>query len=272
MSCNNINSTNEFKPILFLGNLINKEKLGAEIYKFTIESEYVAKNAKAGQFVNVKCADGIGALLRRPISICSIDRENNTFDIVFQIKGNGTELLAKKNIGEEIDLIAPVGKGFVIDSKYKKPLIVGGGIGVFPLLGLLNEMPNNEARTILGFRNKDFVVLENEFKNASAELIITTDDGSYANKGFVTEFVQQALEIGDYDIVYACGPEMMLKAVAGIAKENEVPCQVSMEQRMGCGIGACLVCACKTRLGDEWEYSHVCVDGPVFWADEVIFE
>jgi len=259
-------------PRVLKEKLIRSEKINKEIYKFTISSEYVAETAKAGQFVNIRCSDGVSALLRRPISICKVNRKEKSYDVIFQVKGNGTDLLSKKQVGDEIDVIAPVGNGFDLSEKYKNILVVGGGIGVFPLLGLLEDSKATKKTTVLGFRNKDFVVLEKEFQNASDELVITTDDGTFGKKGFVTEYAQKALENGHIDMVYACGPTPMIKAIKELAAKYNVQCQVSMEQRMGCGIGACLVCACKTKHGDEWEYSHVCSDGPVFNAEEVIFE
>lgn len=248
------------------------EKIAAAIYKMSIASEYVAQNAEPGQFVNVKCSEGINALLRRPISICSVDRVNNSFDIVFQIKGIGTEYLSQKTIGSTVDIIAPLGKPFTISEQYKKVAVVGGGIGIFPLLYLLKEVEAVKKDAFLGFRNKDFIVLKEEFESSCDELHISTDDGSMGYNGLVTDELIKKLEKEQYDIIYTCGPMPMIKKVIEIAKSAGVKCQVSLEQRMGCGIGACLVCACKTKLGDDWEYSHVCKDGPIFWSDEVILD
>mgnify|MGYP005837979923 CR=1 FL=1 len=248
------------------------EQLASNIYKMTIYSEYVAINASPGQFVNVKCSEGINALLRRPISICSVDKQNNTFDIVFQVKGIGTEYLAQKKPGWEVDVIAPLGKPFDISGDYKKIAVVGGGIGIFPLLYLLNEKKDSVNAAFLGFRSKDYVVMANEFQAAAHRLHISTDDGSLGHKGLIVDLLEEDLMQNKYDIVYTCGPMPMIKKVVEVADNNGIKCQVSLEQRMGCGIGACLVCACKTRLGDEWEYSHVCKDGPVFWSDEIVFD
>jgi len=254
--------------------IVSNEKIANDIYKLTIKSEYVCENAVPGQFVNVKCCDGLNALLRRPISICNVCKDDKTFDICFQIKGLGTELLAKKKEGETIDIIAPLGKPFHISKEYKRIAVVGGGIGVFPLLHVMNESKHAEKSAFLGYRSKDYIVLNEQFKAASDKLFISTDDGSAEYKGLVTDLLKKELEICKFDIIYACGPTPMIKSVVKIAKEHEVKCQVSLEQRMGCGIGACLVCACKTKADTQegWEYSHVCKDGPVFWSDEVILE
>ncbi len=247
------------------------EKLCGDVYKMTIKSEYVAQNAAPGQFVNVKCG-GIEALLRRPISICDVDRANNTFDIVFQVKGSGTERLSCKCTGQ-VDIMAPLGRPFETDDRYKNIIVVGGGIGTFPLLYLLNSSKALEKTALLGFRTKTSVVLENRFRAAAHHVEIATDDGTYGKRAFVTELLEQRILGQKPDIVYTCGPGIMMRKVAAIAEKTGIPCQVSMEQRMGCGIGACLVCACKTKKGeDDWGFAHVCKDGPVFWSTDICWD
>lgn len=248
------------------------ENIAPGIFLMNIESGYIAENAKPGQFVNIKCCDGLNALLRRPISICSTDRAKGTFDIVFQVKGTGTEYLCKKESGDTVDLIGPLGKPFDTSAKYRKIAVVGGGIGIFPLLFLLREMEDVNKSAFLGFRTKELIVLKDEFASASDILYLSTDDGSAGYNGFITELFEKESKTAGYEIVYTCGPMPMIRKVSEIADAVNIKCQVSLEQRMGCGIGACLVCACKTRHGDEWEYRHVCKDGPVFWSNEVIFE
>jgi dihydroorotate dehydrogenase electron transfer subunit len=256
--------------------IVDMEMLCQDVFKMTIKSEYVAANALPGQFVNIKCG-GIDALLRRPISICDVDKAKNTFDIVFQIKGNGTEKLCHKCAGD-VDVMAPLGNPFTIDDKYKNICVVGGGIGTFPLLYLLKSSKAENKTALLGFRTKAAVVLENQFRAAAQHVEIATDDGTYGNKAFVTDLLEQRIielnKLGQkLDLVYTCGPTPMMRKVAAIAEKNNIGCQVSMEQRMGCGIGACLVCACKTKQGeDDWSFSHVCKDGPVFWSTDVCWE
>ncbi|HOM03024.1 MAG TPA: dihydroorotate dehydrogenase electron transfer subunit [Acetivibrio sp.] len=248
------------------------EKIAKSIYKMTVKSEYISENARPGQFVNVKCCEGLNALLRRPISICSVDRERGTFDIVFQIKGIGTEYLSQKQAGSEVDLIGPLGKPFHVSDQYKRIAVVGGGIGIFPLLYLLKEMKDADKSAFLGFRSSDYVVLTDEFEAAADKLSISTDDGSVGYKGLVTDLLDKDIAEKGFDIIYTCGPLPMIRKVKDMAQKAGIKCQVSLEQRMGCGIGACLVCACKTGKPDNWEYSHVCKDGPVFWSDEVILD
>lgn len=259
-------------PAMLKEKILRVDKIAPVIYKMTIESESIARYALPGQFVNVKCSEGINAMLRRPISICNVDRSANTFDIVFQIKGTGTELLSRMQPGERVDLLAPLGNSFDLNKKYKKIAVIGGGIGIFPLLFLLNESNATEKRSYLGFRNKEFAVLEDEFKKFADYINISTDDGSYGYNGLVTDMLAADLDKIKPDMLYACGPTPMIKQVIRLAEKLGVPSQVSMEQRMGCGIGACLVCACKTKHGDEWEYSHICKDGPVFNGSDLLFD
>ncbi len=249
-----------------------KEEIASGIIDMRVKSKEITEQAKPGQFVNIKCCDAMGVLLRRPISICNIDREKQELRFIFQIKGEGTKLLAAHHVEDTIDIMGPLGNPFTIDEKYKNPVLIGGGIGVFPLLMLAKNIPSKDVAVYLGFRSKDLVVMEEEFNQLSSDCLITTDDGSYGIKGFATQLLEQKIQNEKVDIVYACGPEPMLKIIKNICGNNDIPCQLSMEQRMGCGIGACLVCACKTKKEDDWQYQHVCKDGPVFWGEEVIFD
>ncbi len=250
------------------------EKIASDIFKMTLKSEYIALNAAPGQFVNVKCCEGVNALLRRPISICGLDKAERIFDICFQVKGAGTGYLSQKKTGDEIDIIGPLGNPFSMSAEYARIAVVGGGIGAFPLLYVLNESKAVLKSAFLGYRNKDCMALKDGFEHAADRLLVSTDDGSYGRMGLVTELLGEELAQNKYDIIYACGPTPMLKGVVAIAEKHGIRCQVSLEQRMGCGIGACLVCACKTRADtpEGWNYSHVCKDGPVFWSSEIIFE
>lgn len=252
--------------------IVSNEMLAKSIYKMTVKSEHISMNARPGQFVNVKCCEGINALLRRPISICNVDRDKGTFDIVYQVKGIGTEYLSQKRAESEVDLIGPLGNPFHISEQYKRIAVVGGGIGTFPLLYLLEEMKKADRTAFLGFRSSDYVVLTKEFEAASDRLSISTDDGSAGYKGIITDLLQRDIANKGFDIIYTCGPMPMIKKVKDMAEKAGIKCQVSLEQRMGCGIGACLVCACKTGKPDNWEYGHVCKDGPVFWSDEVVLD
>ena len=257
--------------------LVNKEILKDDIFKFSIESEEMCKLARPGQFLEIKVSNGIEPLLRRPISIFNIDKDKNLIEFIFQVKGKGTKLLAEVEVGKEIDILGPLGNGIFDIKNYNNAVIIGGGIGVFPLYELTKELKNEGCKivdTYLGFRNKDFVVLENEFEKVSTNLVITTDDGSYKEKGFAINKLKENIEKyklnGNIpDIRFACGPLPMLKAVQQFAIEENIPCQISLEERMACGLGVCLGCAVKIAETEDLMYKHVCKDGPVFWANEV---
>jgi dihydroorotate dehydrogenase electron transfer subunit len=260
---------------VFKDKIVDMKMLREDIFRMTILSEYISSNAMPGQFVHVKCGDDSEMLLRRPISIAFADRERKTFDIIFQVKGKGTGHLAGKKAGDSIDIMGPLGKPFDISESNKNIAVVGGGIGIFPLLFLLNEMSKSQ-RTVsyLGFRSKDLIVLADDFSRLCSRLEIATEDGSEGYKGFVTSILENHLPSENFDMIYTCGPVPMLKKVSKIAENFGVLCQVSLEQRMGCGIGTCLVCSCKTKVKDkdDWKYSRVCKDGPVFWSSDIIFD
>lgn len=257
----------------FINKITGTEQLTKDIYAITVESEEISVNAIPGQFVNIKCGEGTHALLRRPISICSTDKNAQTYRIVFQNKGIGTGILSCRKPGDTLDILGPLGNGFDLDPIYKNIAVIGGGIGVFPLLFLLKESKAIIKRTYLGFQTKQMVVLEDEFRSYSSTISIATDDGSYGIQGFPTDILARDLLADRADMIYACGPKAMLEKVAAIAEQTGINCQISLEERMGCGFGACLTCACKTRSHmEDWQYSHVCKDGPVFNGKDIIFE
>lgn len=253
--------------------LIKKVKLKEDIYKFSVYSEEMCKLAKPGQFLEIKVIKGVEPLLRRPISIYNVNKEENLLEFIFQVKGKGTEILSDVEIGKDIDIIGPLGNGNFDIKDYKNVAVIGGGIGTFPLYELSKSLSKKSNVNIyLGFRNKDFVVLEEEFKNVSNKLVITTDDGSYGENGFAINKLKEDIENGNIpEIIYACGPLPMLRAVQKLALEKNIPCQLSLEEKMACGLGVCLGCAVKIVNGDDSNitYKHVCKDGPVFWADKV---
>ncbi len=242
--------------------LVKADKLTTDVYDFTLDCPELAAKAVPGQFAQIRLP---GHALRRPISICGIDRERGTLRFVFQIRGQGTAELAEFQQGQEPEILAPLGNGFPIDPA-KRTLLVGGGIGVPPLLGCAAELKEN-AVAVLGFRSKNAVILERDFKAAGAKPLIATDDGSYGFHGLVTALAEKE----EFETVFACGPAPMLKAVRALAEQRKVPCFLSLEERMACGIGACLGCA--TPLLDEsgnQYFGHVCKDGPVFDCRRVV--
>lgn len=239
--------------------------LGRSIFALTLDAPRICEAAAPGQFVHIACGDA--NLLRRPISIC--DAHNGILHIVFVVKGNGTRWLSARAAGDSLDILGPLGHGFDLNALGERPVFIGGGIGVPPMLATMKAARARGAQpcAILGFRSQDAVILEDEFR-ALGPVYTATDDGSYGIHGFVSDVLQAHVQ--DFTSVCCCGPKPMLKALAAIAESSGLPCQVSMEERMGCGIGACLVCACALKATDgERRYGHVCKDGPVFDSKEV---
>lgn len=244
----------------------SKQRLGDAVSMVLEVGDMVRQSFKGpGQFVHIKCGDGF--LLRRPISVCSCqeDEPSDLLRIVFEARGEGTQWLAEREEGEELDVLGLAGNGFSVKPQGRY-ILVGGGIGVPPMLGCA-QYTGGRSTAILGFRNAGKVMMEEEFRGSCASVQVATDDGSYGNYGFVDALIRAELEKDPgYDGVLACGPKPMLRNIARVAEQFGVPCQVSMEERMGCGVGACLVCACDMNDGSR---RHVCKDGPVFDSKEV---
>lgn len=246
--------------------IISKETLGDAIFMVLEVGDMVRTSFRApGQFVHINC--GHSRLLRRPISVCSCqeDQPEDTLSIAFEVRGEGTAWLARRPVGHSVDVLGLLGNGFDIKPEGRY-LLVGGGIGVPPMRGCA-QYTGGRSTAILGFRSKEKAALLKLFEGDCAKTLAATDDGSLGHHGFVDELVRQELaQDRAYDGVLACGPKPMLRSVAKAAAGFGVPCQVSMEERMGCGVGACLVCACDMADGAR---KHVCKDGPVFYAEEV---
>ena len=212
---------------------------------------------RAGQFVNIKLD---GFFLRRPISVC--DSEDGTLTLLYKVVGHGTEAMSKMLPGQTLDLLTGLGNGYNAMPSGDNPLLIGGGVGVPPLYKLAKELvrKGSSVTVILGFNTKDEVFYEEEFKALGAKVIVTTADGSYGTKGFVTGPMAEL----DYSYFFTCGPEPMLKA---IYDKSLTSGQFSFEERMGCGFGACMGCSCKTKYGNK----RICRDGPVLVKEEIIW-
>ncbi len=210
-----------------------------------------------GQFINIKID---GFFLRRPISIC--DYDDNTVTIIYKVVGNGTEVMAKMPVGTKLDILISLGNGFDTSKSGDTPLLIGGGVGVPPMYNLCKKLisEGKKVSVILGFNTQSEIFFEEEFKKLGAFVYVTTADGSYGIKGFVTN----AMENIDYSYFYTCGPLPMFKAIEKQAKTSG---QYSFEERMGCGFGACMGCSCKTKYGNK----RICKDGPVLEREEIIW-
>ena len=246
--------------------IVSKEQVGDAVYMTLEVGDMIRASFRApGQFVHIRCGEGL--LLRRPISVCSCmeDEPDDLLSIVFEVRGEGTRWLAGRELWDSLDVLGLAGNGFDLKPEGRY-LLVGGGIGIPPMLGCA-QYTGGRAPAILGGRSRDKIILEDFFREDCAKVLCATDDGSLGHHGFVDALVRRELsEDRGYDGVLACGPKPMLRNVAKVAEEFGIPCQVSMEERMGCGVGACLVCACDMADGSR---KHVCKDGPVFDSREV---
>lgn len=261
----------------------------------TLEAPFIARRAKPGQFVQIKCSNGYEPLLRRPFSIHRLvasamtDKQSSglwAIEILYEVIGKGTEILALKRAGEKIDVLGSLGSSFIIppaQSSEPPAIIIGGGIGIAPLVFLAEELKKKKIKTtvLLGTKTKNLILCEKDFKKLGTEIHIATDDGSRGCKGLVSQLFRKILRVTGHGspyhegtgqtrvTVYACGPNPMLKCIAGICEEKKIDCQVSLEEKMACGIGACLGCVIKVKGGG---YKLACKDGPVFNANQIIWE
>ncbi|KJS21295.1 MAG: hypothetical protein VR72_11110 [Clostridiaceae bacterium BRH_c20a] len=254
--------------------LENKQVL-PDFFRMVLAAPMVAKEAVPGQFLMINTSDTLDPFLKRPISVNRIDQEKGTISLIYQIVGKGTRLLTKKNAGEEIQIIGPLGKGFCWSEQDKTIVLVGGGCGIAPLVALAEALvqTGKEVFVLLGSQCKEKLLGEDEFKELGCTVMVATDDGSYGRRGFVTELLDELSQKKRIDQVYCCGPLPMTKAVVQITKKAFIPCQISLEERMGCGIGACIGCVTKVRREDGTiDYKKVCHDGPVFTSSEVVFD
>ena len=254
-------------PIEQICTIVEAAKLNEYAYSFTLEvGDMVKKEGlMAGQFLHIACGGGV--LLRRPISVCMVqeDEPQDTARVVFEVRGEGTKWLAQRQVGDKVNVLGPLGNGFTVTPN-DRLLLVGGGIGVPPLLGQAAFTAKNST-AILGFRSADRAMLVEDYRDYCEAVYLCSDDGSLGRHGFVDAQLKDILEKDkNFTAVLACGPKPMLKNVAKVAAEYGVPCQVSLEERMACGVGACLGCAVQMADGTM---KHVCKDGPVFDAKEV---
>lgn len=220
----------------------------------------------AGQFAELSIPDASTTFLRRPISIHDVNYTDNTISLLIKKVGNGTNLLSKLNKGDKLNMVYPLGNGFSIDKAGKRPLLVGGGVGIAPLYYLAKVLKEkgSEPEFLLGARSQSGLLRLDDFQSI-ASVAVTTEDGSMGTKGFVVNHSCLAESISNYTSILVCGPTPMMKAVAALAKQSNVYCEVSLENKMACGIGVCLCCVTDTQKG----HKCVCSDGPVFDINEL---
>ena len=239
-----------------LFSIVSNTPLTDSVYKMVLSGDTSAITAP-GQFVNIQLT---GKFLRRPISVCDYDGE--TLTIVYKVVGKGTEQLASMTAGETLDILTGLGNGYDLAPAGDRPVLLGGGVGVPPLYHLAKRLLalGKEVTVVLGFNTASEIFYEKEFQALGCKVFVTTVDGSYGKKGFVTDALPE-----DYTYFYTCGPEPMLKAVY---RTTNTSGQMSFEQRMGCGFGACMGCSCKTLTGNK----RICKEGPVMRKEEILWE
>ena len=248
--------------------VVSQEEIGKDIFSLWLQTDQMAQYARPGQFLSLYTGNA-GKLLPRPISICEIDKETSRIRLVYRVTGKntGTEAFSKMQPEEKIEALGPLGNGFPLEeAEGKKVFLIGGGIGIPPILETAKQL-NAQKTAVLGYRDELF--LNEEFAKY-ADVYVATEDGSSGTKGNVLNAIQEkALEA---DVIFACGPTPMLRALKEYAAANHITCWISMEERMACGIGACLACVCKSKDIDAHSQVHnkrVCKDGPVFLSTEV---
>lgn len=245
--------------------VVSQECIGTGVYSMWIKTK-AAQTAVAGQFVSIYCKDN-SKLLPRPISICQVSKETGELRIVYRVVGGGTKEMSAYKSGDKIELIGPLGNGFM-KREGKKAILIGGGIGIPPMVQLASELKDTTTvQIVAGYRDELFLTEELQM---NGKLHIATEDGSTGTKGTVIDAIKKQAVTGD--VIYACGPTPMLRAIKEYAIENGIECQLSLEERMACGIGACLACVCKTKEKDHHtnvNNKRICKDGPVFMAEEV---
>lgn len=248
--------------------IVSQEQIGTGIFSMWLQTEKIAEEAGPGQFVSVYTRDG-SKLLPRPISICEIDREQGRIRLVYRVTGKntGTEQFSRLHRGVPLEVLGPLGNGFPLEqAEGKRVFLMGGGIGIPPMLQTAKEL-KADKKIIVGYRDELFLTEELAGNGA---LYVATEDGSAGTKGNVMDAVREnALEA---DVIMACGPAPMLRAIKAYAEDRGIPCWISMEERMACGIGACLACVCRSTEVDGHSHVHnkrICKDGPVFLSTEV---
>ena len=282
--------------------IVSNERLSKYCWRMTLEGFPLASEIKPGQFINIKILEGNDPLFRRPFSVFRHRQSSDGYsliDVVYEVVGRGTRIMSYLEPGDELDVIGPLGHGFEWNRDKKVHVIIGGGIGCAGLFLLGEELSQAvdeyglELYTILDFKRKDRLILEEDFITLKGKVLVSTHDGSYGYHGYVTEMLRDYIEGGKISpdcALYACGPELMYKALAPICKQYHISTQISIERHMMCGLGACLSCVCKVNKSSvlkyrdlktshiqfvpekEFGYALTCKDGPVFHIDEMMFD
>lgn len=249
--------------------VLSKTFLAEGVFSLVVEKPAAMEVVKPGQFFNLKVASGDYPLLRRPISISFANEKALEFTVM--VKGQGTSLLSALSVGSVINILGPLGNGYDLNEPMSRVLVVGGGIGVAPQMALTQDLRENgvDTKVLLGFKNEPYGL--DTYFNLTDDVEIASETSIFGYRGFVTDLVNQALEAESFDMVFACGPHVMLKKIKESCEKAGVKVQLLMEERMACGVGACLVCTCATQQNGELKHLRTCKEGPVFYGHEVVF-
>lgn len=248
------------------GQVVKHSIIVGDVWELVVAAPEIASITQPGQFVHIRLTDTIDPLLRRPFSIADCDAAKGTLSLIYRVVGRGTALMTKLQPGDTLSCMGPLGNGFAVTSE--RPLLVGGGMGLAPLLLLARAFCSRPATILMGGRNEQELFWPKLYSGVCKNIHITSDDGSVGHRGFTIDLLPELLKQNKFDVIYACGPHAMLTGVAEAAAQYGVPCQVSLEDYMACGVGACLSCTCASTSGKRHK---VCTDGPVFWAQEVVW-
>ncbi len=245
--------------------IIEQKDLAKGVKEIILYAPHIASQAVAGQFVHIRVmVKSHDPLLRRPISIAGVNREKGYIKLIYRIVGNGTKIMADWKPQDKVDCMGPLGTGFQLQGD--KVLLVGGGMGLAPLMFLAESLCPRAIEIVMGGRTKEELFWRGSYEVICNNLHITTDDGTLGTRGIALDVLPTLLENEKYDMIYTCGPKIMMEKVFRLAQEFSIPCQVSLEEHMACGVGACLSCTCQTNGGKR---KKICTDGPVFWGSEV---
>jgi len=242
--------------------VVKQDELAPRVFRLTLRAPEIAQTAKPGEFVMLRAAQNSPVTLRRPLGIAAVHASSGDIDLIYRVMGKGTEYLSRLKPGDGVNVLGSLGSGFSLEAE--RPLLIGGGMGLSPLL--FYAQASGRAEILMGGKNAGEMFWSKLFEPFAKKIYVTTDDGSVGHKGFTVSLLPDLLE-NKYDLAVVCGPEVMMQTTAKILREAKVPCQISLERRMACGLGACLSCSIDTKSGRR----KVCKDGPVFWAEEVYF-
>ncbi len=254
--------------------LVERQQLSPDAFLLHFESETLSRSFLPGQFTMLRVSDRSDLLLRRPYSFCDSRPENRSFSLLVKIAGKGTKALTELPVEGRVDCLGPLGSSFRFPRDRRKPVVVAGGVGIAPFVAFCRELAKRDlsATVLLGGRSAHDLYLRSDFEALGMDVRTSTEDGTHGHRGRVTDLLASVLESDEPMELYSCGPTPMLLRVASMAREKSIPHQVSLERRMGCGMGCCLGCVVYTRSEARGEYLRSCTEGPVFDADSVVWE